>query len=133
MKSIDIAGAGMAVQSERLKIIAQNIANADSVAAKPGGVPYQRKTISFKNVLDRQLGVETVEIDRIARDKSDFSKKYDPNHPAADEEGYVLAPNVNMLIEMTDMREAKNAYQANLSVIEITKSMIMRTLDLLRV
>lgn len=133
MKSIDIAGAGMAVQSERLKIIAQNIANADSVATKPGDAPYQRKTISFKNVLDKTLGVEMVKVDRIGGDKSDFAKKYDPSHPAADEEGYVLAPNVNMLIEMTDMREAKNAYQANLSVIEITKSMIMRTLDLLRV
>lgn len=133
MNSIDIASSGMYVQSERLKVISQNIANADSTATTPGGKPYQRKTISFKNVLDKQIGLEKVEVSKIGFDKGDFEKKYEPNHPAADASGYVMYPNVSTLIEMTDMKEAKNAYQANLSVIEIAKSMIQRTLDLLRV
>ena len=133
MKSIDIAASGMAAQNERLKVIAQNIANADSISTDENGLPYQRKTISFRNVLDKEVGVERIEVDKITTDKSPFQKKYAPHHPAADEQGYILRPNVNTLIEMTDMREAKNAYQANLSVIEITKTMISRTLDLLRV
>lgn len=129
---MDIAAAGMAVQTERLKVIAQNIANADSVATTPGGTPYQRKTISFKNVLDKKMGMEKVVVDKIGTDNSDFGKKFDPSNPGADESGYVLTPNVNTMIEMTDMREARNSYQANLTVIEMSKSMIQRTLELLR-
>ncbi|PIR32102.1 MAG: flagellar basal body rod protein FlgC [Alphaproteobacteria bacterium CG11_big_fil_rev_8_21_14_0_20_44_7] len=133
MKAIDIAATGMSAQNERLKIIAQNIANADSVATTPGGDPYQRKTISFKTIFDRALGADKVVVDRVGYDSAPFDKSYDPTHPAADEEGYVLRPNVNTLIEMTDMREAKASYQANLSVIEVTKNMVLRTLELLRV
>lgn len=132
MKSMDIAAFGMAAQSERLKIISQNIANADSVSLDENGQPYQRKTISFRNVLNKELGVNTVVIDKVSTDKSPFQMKYSPNHPLADDKGYILRPNVNTLVEMTDMREAKNVYQANLSVIEITKTMVSRTLDLLR-
>lgn len=132
MKSIDIAASGMVAQNARLKVIAQNIANADSVASEPGGVPYQRKTITFKSYMDKTLGVETVEINKVGVDNSAFPKKYEPSHPAADADGYVLRPNVSTLIEMTDMREAKAAYQANISVIEISKMMISRTVDLLR-
>jgi len=132
LKSIDIAASGMAVQTERLKVIAQNIANSDSVATTPGGLPYQRKTISFKSVLDKKLGLEKVVVDKVGKDSTDFGKKFDPSNPAADEAGYVLTPNVNTMIEMTDMREARNSYQANLSVIEMSKSMIQRTLELLR-
>ena len=130
--TMDIAASGMAVQAERLKVIAQNIANADSVSTQEGGDPYRRKTISFKNVFDKEMGIEKVKIDKIGLDASPFEKKYDPGHPAADKDGYILLPNVNSLVEMTDMREARNAYQANLSVIEMAKSMIQRTLDLLR-
>jgi flagellar basal-body rod protein FlgC len=133
VNNFDIASSGLTAQNERLKIIAQNIANADSVATTAGGKPYQRKTISFKNVLDRKLGIEKVEVNRIGNDKADFGRKFDPNNPAADTDGYILTPNVNTMIEMTDMREARNSYQANLSVIEVTKSMIQRTLDLLRI
>lgn len=132
VKSIDIAASGLTAQSERLKIIAQNIANADSVATTAGGAPYQRKTISFKSILDKKLGLEKVQVDKIGHDKADFGKKFDPSNPAANEEGYVLTPNVNTMIEMTDMREARNSYQANLTVIEVAKSMVQRTLDLLR-
>ncbi len=133
INSLDIAASGMTAQSERLKIIAQNIANSDSTASTPGGLPYQRKTITFKNVLDRSMGLEKVEISKITGDPTEFEKHYDPSHPGADANGYVLLPNVNTMIEMTDMREARNSYQANLNVIEIAKSMIQRTLELLRV
>jgi flagellar basal-body rod protein FlgC len=133
VSNFDIASSGLTAQNERLKIIAQNIANADSVATTAGGKPYQRKTISFKNVLDRKLGIEKVEVGKVGNDKAEFGRKFDPNNPAADADGYILTPNVNTMIEMTDMREARNSYQANLSVIEVTKSMIQRTLDLLRI
>ena len=132
MNSIEIASSGLTAQSERLKIIAQNIANADSGPSGPGQLPYQRKTISFQNVLDREMGLEKVQVNKVGVDSAEFQKKYDPNNPAADKSGFVQMPNVNTLIEVTDMKEAKNAYQANLSVIEIAKSMIQRTLELLR-
>ena len=132
MKSMDIAASGMFAQSERLKLIAQNVANANSVSTEADGLPYRRKTISFKSVLDRELGIEKVMVDKIGVDNSAYVQKYDPGNPTANAQGYVLLPNVNSLIEMTDMREAKAAYQANLSVIEMSKQMIARTLDLLR-
>ncbi len=132
MKSLDIAAFGMQAQSERLKLIAQNVANANSVSTEENGLPYRRKTISFKSVMDRELGISKVVVDKIGEDKSAYTQKYDPGNPTANEKGYVLLPNVNSLVEMTDMREAKAAYQANLSVIEITKTMIARTLELLR-
>lgn len=132
MKSMDIAAFGMQAQSERLKLIAQNIANANSVSTEEGGLPYRRKTISFKSVMDRELGIEKVVVNNIGVDRSEYVKKYDPGNPTANAQGYVLLPNVNSIVEMTDMREAKAAYQANLSVIEVTKTMIARTLELLR-
>lgn len=131
-KSIDIAASGLAAQTARLKIISQNIANADSVSQTPGGAPYQRKTISFKNVLDRQSGVEKVQVSSIGTDSTPFTRKYDPTSSGAGADGYVQMPNVNTLVEITDMKEAKNAYQANLGVIDMSKSMISQTLDLLK-
>lgn len=132
MKTLDIAAFGMQAQSERLKLIAQNIANANSVSTEKDGLPYRRKTISFKSVFDKQIGAETVRVNKIDEDRSAYVEKYDPGNPAANAKGYVLLPNVNTLVEMTDMREAKASYQANLSVIEVTKAMVARTLDLLR-
>ena len=132
MKSMDIAASGMQAQSERLKLIAQNVANANSVSTEANGLPYRRKTISFKSVFDKEMGVEKVMIDKIGVDKSAYVQKYDPGNPTANAQGYILLPNVNTLVEMTDMREAKAAYQANLSVIEMTKQMVARTLELLR-
>ncbi len=131
-KSIDIAASGMAAQSERLKVISQNIANADSMATTPGGDPYKRKTITFKHVMDKQLGLEKVAVDKMGNDSAPFPRKLDPSNPVAGPDGYVQMPNVNMLVEMTDMKEAKNAYEANLTVIDTSKSMVSRTLDLLR-
>ncbi|HSK38429.1 MAG TPA: flagellar basal body protein, partial [Arenibaculum sp.] len=90
-----ISAAGMKVQGARLKVIAENLANANSTGETPNDLPYRRKTISFRNMLDRELGVETVQVSRIGVDASDFQRRYDPSHPSADAGGYVLFPNVN--------------------------------------
>ncbi len=130
-KTLQIAAAGMKVQSSRLRVIGENIANASSTATTPGGDPYRRKMISFENVLDRNLGVNTVRVANYTYDKAEFGKRYDPTHPSAGEDGFVLLPNVNSLIEMADMREALRSYEANLSVVEASKSMLQKTIDLL--
>ena len=132
MESLMISAAGMRAQGQRLRVVAENLANADSVAEVPGGDPYRRKTISFKNQLDRELGMETVQVSKVGEDPSDFRMKYDPGNPAADGKGYVKLPNVNSLIEMTDMREAQRSYEANLRAIEVARSMLQRTIDLIR-
>ena len=130
--SLKISAAGLKVQGERLRVIAENLANADSVTEVPGGDPYRRKTISFQNTLDREMGIETVEGARIGVDRSDLRLKYEPGHPAADSKGYVKLPNINTLVEMTDMREAQRSYEANLKAIEAARTMLQRTIDLLR-
>ena len=132
VKSIKISAAGMQAQGTRLRVISENIANSDSLAERPGEQPYQRKLVTFKNVLDRQLDANRVKIDKFLPDRSEFPKKYEPSHPAADAAGYVDLPNVKPLVEMMDMREAQRSYEANLSVIEVSKRMLMRTIDLLR-
>ena len=132
MESLMISAAGMRAQGQRLRVVAENLANADSVSEVPGGDPYRRKTISFKNALDRELGLETVQVSKVGHDQSDFRMKYDPGNPAADAKGYVKLPNVNSLIEMTDMREAQRSYEANLRAIEVARNMLQRTIDLIR-
>ncbi len=132
IKSIKISAAGMQAQGTRLRVISENLANSDSLGAKPGDSPYRRKMVTFKNVLDRQLQANKVKIDKFVADRSQFPKKYEPSHPAADAEGYVDLPNVKPLVEMMDMREAQRSYEANLSVLEVSKRMLMRTIDLLR-
>jgi flagellar basal-body rod protein FlgC len=132
MESLMISAAGMRVQGERLRVISENIANVDSVSEVPGGDPYRRKTITFKNALDREMGVNLVKVKKVGLDPSEFTRKYDPNNPAADRSGYVKLPNVNSLIEMNDMREAQRSYEANLKVIEVSRGMLQRTIDLLR-
>ncbi len=130
--SLFVAGAGMRAQGTRLRVISENVANADSTAKQPGGDPYRRKTISFQDQLDKSLNADLVKVREIGVDRSDFNIKFDPSHPAADADGYVKFPNVTKLIEVMDMREAQRSYQANLSVLEVTKSMVSRTLDVLR-
>ncbi|MFO1242753.1 MAG: flagellar basal body rod protein FlgC, partial [Rickettsiales bacterium] len=98
----------------------------------PGDAPYRRKIVTFKNYLDKETSADLVEVDKIGYDRSNFNKKYDPNHPAADADGYVETPNVNPIIEMVDMREARRAYEANLNVVEVTKGMLNQTISLLR-
>ena len=132
IKSIKISAAGMQAQGTRLRVISENLANSDSLAERPGESPYRRKLVTFKNVLDRDLQVNRVRIDKFLPDRSAFAKKYEPSHPAADADGYVELPNVKPLVEMMDMREAQRSYEANLSVIEVSKRMLMRTIDLLR-
>lgn len=130
--SLFIAAAGMRAQGERLRVISENLANADSVGERQGADPYRRKTISFKNTLDKELGIQTVQVAKVGQDQSDFRKKYDPGNPAADKNGYVSLPNVNTLVELTDMREAERSYEANLKTIEAARTMLQRTVDILR-
>jgi flagellar basal-body rod protein FlgC len=132
MKSIAIAASGLRAQAGRMRIIAENIANADSTAQKPGDDPYRRKIPTFSSALDRTLDARVVELGRVRNDPSDFQLKYQPGHPAADATGNVKYPNVNSLVEMTDMREAQRSYEANINVIGATRRMLQRTIDILR-
>jgi flagellar basal-body rod protein FlgC len=130
--ALHISAAGMKTQGSRLRLIAENMANADSLGKTEGADPYRRKVMTFKNTLDRTLGIETVKVDRVVPDPSEFDLRYEPNHPAADAQGYVKLPNVNTLIELSDMREAQRSYEANLKVIEASRTMLTRTIDILR-
>jgi flagellar basal-body rod protein FlgC len=132
LKSMAIAAAGLKAQSGRMRVIAENIANADSTAQRPGGNPYRRKIATFRSEMDRALEAQTVAMGKVRPDPTDFRTKYEPGHPAADAKGYVQYPNVNSLVEMTDMREAQRSYEANLNVIGATRRMIQRTIDLLK-
>jgi flagellar basal-body rod protein FlgC len=131
-KSLQISFAGMNAQSTRLRVIAENLANADSAAQTPGGEPYRRKVVTFKSVLDKTVGANTVKVAHIMPGVGEFERRYDPSHPGANAEGYVLMPNVNPMMELMDMREAQRSYEANINTIEAAKSMISRTIDLLR-
>jgi flagellar basal-body rod protein FlgC len=130
-KSMAVAASGLRAQSERMKIIAENIANANSTATTPGGDPYRRKIATMKASFDRELGASLVESGKPALDKSDFRTQYDPGNPDADAQGYVKLPNVNSLVEIMDMREAQRSYEADLSVMDSTKQMMAKTIDLL--
>ena len=130
--SLKIAATGMHAQTARMRVIAENIANADSAATAPGAEPYRRRVPTFEAVLDNEIGGRIVEVGRLAYDMSDFTSRYEPGHPAADEAGYVQYPNVNTLIETMDMREAQRTYEANLNVVTVTRQMLGRTLDILR-
>jgi flagellar basal-body rod protein FlgC len=130
--ALTIAASGMRAQGFRLKIVAQNIANASSTADKTGGDPYRRKIVTFANVLDRELNAKLVEIKKVKEDTSQFSLVYDPNHPSANKDGFVEMPNVNSLVEMMDMREAQRSYEANLNMIESSKNLMSKTIGLLR-
>jgi flagellar basal-body rod protein FlgC len=130
--SMSVAASGMRAQSERMKIIAENIANANSTAAVPGGDPYRRQIPVVKSTFDRQLGVSLVEAAKPIADESAFRSEYDPGNPYADKTGYVKLPNVNSLVEIMDMREAQRSYEADITVMDATKSMQSRTVDLLK-
>ncbi|MBX9456629.1 MAG: flagellar basal body rod protein FlgC [Rhizobium sp.] len=130
--SLKISASGLEAQSSRLRVVSENLANARSTADTPGADPYRRKTISFAQELDRAAGVETVEIKKIGVDRSDFRTEYDPGNPAADADGVVKYPNVNILVEMSDMREANRSYEANLQSIRQARDLINSTIDLLR-
>lgn len=131
-KSMMVAASGLKAQTGRMRIIAENIANADSTGNAPGANPYQRKIPTFEDRLDRTLGVNTVQLGRPALDSTDFQLKYIPGHPAADTNGYVKMPNVNGLVEAMDMREAQRSYEANLNLIQATRRMLTQTIDILK-
>lgn len=130
--AMKISASGMRAQGDRLKVIAENLANADSMAKTPGADPYRRKVVSFRSELDRAIGANLVKAQKPTQDRSDFELKFDPGHPAANADGYVKMPNVKAVIEMADMREAQRTYEANLNVVDSAKQMISRTVDLLR-
>jgi flagellar basal-body rod protein FlgC len=131
-RALSISAAGMAAQSARLRIVAENIANRDSTGNAPGAEPYRRKTVTFASRLDRALGAETVRVSRVGRDNSAFPERFEPAHPAADARGYVRTPNVDSLVENMDMREANRSYTANLAVLETTRGMLLRAIEALR-
>jgi flagellar basal-body rod protein FlgC len=130
--TIKIAVSGLTSQGSRLKVISENLANAESTGTTPGAEPYRRKIATFRSALDQATGVRLVKPGPTTTAGGDFERRYDPAHPAADKDGYVLMPNVNPLMELMDMREAQQSYQANLSVIDAAKTMISHTIDLLR-
>ena len=132
VKSIAIAASGLRAQAGRMRVLSENIANAETAGKTPGADPYQRKTISFDSVADEANGVELVEVGEIGRDASPFRTEYMPGHPAADAKGYVKLPNVDMLTELSDMREASRSYTANTQVIKQVRELVSMTIDLLR-
>lgn len=130
--SIEVSASGLRAQSLRMRVIAENLANADSVARTAGGTPYQRRVPSFKAALDRETGGTGVKVQSIDGDKTAFNRVYQPGNPAADARGYVLTPNVNGLVEVADMKAAQRSYEANLNAIEAAKGLTMRTIDLIK-
>jgi flagellar basal-body rod protein FlgC len=123
-KTLQISAAGMRAQGERLRVVAENLANASSTGETPNDLPYRRKVVFFKNELDRALGVDKVELKKVSVDNSQFQRRYEPGNPSANAEGYVLYPNVNPIVETMDMREAERSYEANLNVVDAAKSML---------
>ncbi|MEJ0043629.1 MAG: flagellar basal body rod protein FlgC [Rhizomicrobium sp.] len=130
--SLIVAASGMRAQSDRMRVIAENIANANSTSATPGGDPYRRKIATVKSEFDRELNATLVTPGKPMNDMSDFTTRYDPGNPNADAKGYVKLPNVNALVEIMDMREAQRSYEADLTVMDASKTMLSRTVDLLR-
>jgi flagellar basal-body rod protein FlgC len=130
--SMVIAASGMRAQTNRMRTIAENIANASSTSTEPGGDPYRRKIATVTTTFDRELDANLVKSGQPIADMSDFRQQYDPGNPLADAKGYVKMPNVNSLIEIMDMRAAQRSYEADLSIIDATKTMLSRTVDLLK-
>jgi flagellar basal-body rod protein FlgC len=130
--SLQVSAAGMDAQTARIKVVAENLANQNTTGSSPGAEAYRRRTVSFQSSLDKVLGVETVSVKKVGVDKSDQPLKYDPGNPAADKNGYVKMPNVNSFVELMDMRDAEQAYSANLNVASTTRTMLNRTLDLIK-
>lgn len=131
-RAMKISSAGMKAQGFRLRVISENIANAQSTAPNPGANPYRRKVVFFDQILNKELGMDMVQVRKVDTDPRPFNLRYEPGHPAANADGYVLYPNVNPLIEMTDMREAQRSYEANLNTLNSSREMLQRTLDVIR-
>ena len=132
LSSLKIAASGLQAQSTRLRVVSENIANAQTTGTTPGSDPYQRKTVTFEGTLDQLSGAEMVKVATVGRDRTPFVVENDPGNPAANADGYVKMPNVNMLSEMADMREANRSYEANIQVVKQAREIINMTIDLLR-
>ena len=130
--SLSIASSGLEAQSTRMRIVSENLANANSTGRVAGADPYQRKTVTFDAEMDRAAGAQLVKVKDVGVDNTPFRVEYDPGHPAADKAGYVKLPNVNMMIEMADMREVNRSYEANLQIVKQVRSMLGMTIDLLK-
>ena len=131
-KAIEVASHATKLQSERLKVAAENMANEHSTSIQPGGAPYRRKIVFAKNNYNKRLRTNIVKVRKVDVDKSPFILKYEPNHPAADLNGYVKYPNIHTEIEKADAGEAQRSYEANLSIMEMSKSMIQKTIEAIR-
>ena len=127
-----IAASGLQAQSTRMRVVAENLANAESTGSTPGADPYRRKLVSFDSALDRASGVSLVAVKRVSADQRPFRMGYDPSHPAADEKGFVKLPNVDSLVELADMKEANRSYQASLQIWRQARELHAMTLDLLK-
>jgi flagellar basal-body rod protein FlgC len=132
LKSIAIAASGLRAQAGRMRVISENIANADSTAPRPGAEPYRRKIPTFRSEVDRALDARIVALGRVRTDPSEFRLKHEPGHPSADANGNVQYPNVNSLVEMTDLKEAQRSYEANINLITASRRMIQRTIEILK-
>lgn len=130
--AIKVAASGLEAQSRRMLVVSENLANASSTGNVPGADPYTRKTVSFESMLDDTTGAKLVQVDRVDLDRRPYRVEHDPGHPAADADGNVKLPNVDMLVELADMRETNRSYEANLQVVKQARSMISMTIDLLR-
>lgn len=130
--SLRIAGSGIRAQSARLKVISENIANANSTGSTPGADPFARKTVTFENEMNRAAGLELTRVKKIGVDPAPFRLEHNPGHPAADENGNVKMPNVDILVETADMRDATRAYEANLQIVKQARELVSMTLDLLK-
>jgi flagellar basal-body rod protein FlgC len=130
--AIKVAASGLEAQSRRMLVVSENLANAESTGKTPGAAPYTRKTVSFESALDEASGAKLVRVDRVDTDRKPYRIEHDPSHPAADADGNVKLPNVDMLVELADMRETNRTYEANLQVVKQARSLISMTIDLLR-
>lgn len=131
-KALNISARGMEAQTTRLRVIAENLANQDTTGGAPDAAPYRRKTVTFANQLDQATGQNMVRVKKVGEDKSAFPQRFDPSHPAADKNGYVRTPNVNSFVEVMDMREANRSYSANLQVMQVTRGILTRAIELLK-
>jgi flagellar basal-body rod protein FlgC len=131
-KALAISARGMDAQTTRLRVIAENLANQDTTGSAPGADPYRRKVVAFEDRMDQALDAETVRVRQVETVPGEFPLRYDPSHPAADAKGYVKVPNVNSFVEVMDMREAQRTYSANLNVMEASRSMLTRTIEMLK-
>jgi flagellar basal-body rod protein FlgC len=130
--ALSISARGMDAQTSRLRVIAENLANQDTTGSAPGVDPYRRKTVTFEQRLDPALGTATVGVKKVGTDRSEFPMKYDPSNPSADAKGYVRTPNVNSFVEIMDMREAQRSYNANLNVMQVSRGMLTRAIEMLK-